>query len=60
MKDENCMSSITVLVGSPRRSRNTALLAESFAKGRFDLLRVTDYCIMLFAIMTAISNLSKE
>ncbi len=44
------MSRITVLIGSPRRNGNTALLAESFAKGArngndVELLRVADYRI---------------
>lgn len=47
---EDSMSRITVLVGSPRRNGNTALLAESFAKGArksniVELLRVADYRI---------------
>ena len=44
------MSRITVLIGSPRRNGNTALLAESFEKGArndndVELLRVADYHI---------------
>ena len=47
---ENGMSRITVLVGSPRKNGNTALLTESFAKGArngntVELLRVSDYHI---------------
>ncbi len=50
MMGDNSMSHITVLIGSPRRNGNTALLAESFAKGARDgntveLLRAADYCI---------------
>ena len=42
------MGSILVLIGSPRRNGNTALLAEAFARGAgggVELLRVTDYSI---------------
>ena len=44
------MNNITVLIGSPRRQGNTALLAEAFARGagrdsHVELLHVADYSI---------------